>query len=435
MEFGILGPLAVWRDGREVELGAAKQRALLAAMLLHAGETMPTERLVDALWGEKPPAKAVKALQVYISQLRKTLGEGWSRRGRSATSCGSRTARSICIVSSGCSRRGGGCWTRVRRRRRAMVLREALALWRGEPLADFRYEAFAANAIGRLDELRVIALEQRLEADLATGRHAEAVPELEALVREYPLREGLRGLLMRALYRSGQAGRRAGGDAGHPRDAARRARPRPGPGAAAAGEGDPAPGPLTRPAGTRGALPRRSVERASRRRSGRPRRRSLELTARAQRKVVTVLFADVTDSTLLGESFDPEVVRALLAKYFERMKAAAERHGGVVEKFIGDAVMAVFGIPAVHEDDALRALRAAMEMREAIVELGMEGRIGIESGEVVVGTPERLVTGRAVTTAARLEQAAQPGEILVGAGHDAARRRRRRRPRSSSRSC
>ena len=98
------------------------------------------------------------------------------------------------------------------------------------------------------------------------------------------------------------------------------------------------------------------------------------------------------------------------------MKAAAERHGGVVEKFIGDAVMAVFGVPAVHEDDALRALRAAIEMRDAIVELGIEGRIGVESGEVVVGTDERLVTGRAVTSAARLEQAAQPGEILVGEG-------------------
>src|SRR5262245_9128501 len=138
--------------------------------------------------------------------------------------------------------------------------------------------------------------------------------------------------------------------------------------------------------------------------------------ARAQRKVVTVVFADVAGSVELGESLDPEALRALLAEYFERMKAAAERHGGVVEKFIGDAVMAVFGIPAVHEDDALRALRAALEMREAIVELNMEGRVGVESGECVVGTGERLVTGRAVTTAARLEQAAQPGEILVGPG-------------------
>src|SRR5439155_9365924 len=113
---------------------------------------------------------------------------------------------------------------------------------------------------------------------------------------------------------------------------------------------------------------------------------------------------------------DPEAWRALLGAYFERMKAAAERHGGIVEKFIGDAVMAVFGLPAVHEDDALRGLRAAVEMRDAFAQLGIEGRIGVESGEVVVGTAERLVTGRAVATAARLEQAAQEGEILVGDG-------------------
>jgi class 3 adenylate cyclase/tetratricopeptide (TPR) repeat protein len=136
--------------------------------------------------------------------------------------------------------------------------------------------------------------------------------------------------------------------------------------------------------------------------------------AREVRKTVTVLFCDVTGSTALGESLDPEPLRALLARYFERMKGIVERHGGSVEKFIGDAVMAVFGVPAVHEDDALRALRAAVEMREAFPELGIEGRIGVNTGEVVTGTEERLATGDAVNVAARLEQAAQPGEILVG---------------------
>src|SRR5262245_33379670 len=96
------------------------------------------------------------------------------------------------------------------------------------------------------------------------------------------------------------------------------------------------------------------------------------------------------------------------------MKAIVESYGGSVEKFIGDAVMAVFGVPVVHEDDALRALRAAVEMREAFPELGVEGRIGITTGEVVTGTEERLATGDAVNVAARLEQAAQPGEILIG---------------------
>ena len=134
----------------------------------------------------------------------------------------------------------------------------------------------------------------------------------------------------------------------------------------------------------------------------------------AQRKVVTVLFCDVTGSTELGEQLDPEALRALLARYFEQMKAIVERHGGSVEKFIGDAVMAVFGVPVVHEDDALRAVRAAVEMRDAFPALGCQGRIGVTTGEVVTGTSERLATGDAVNLAARLEQAAAPGEVLIG---------------------
>ncbi len=129
---------------------------------------------------------------------------------------------------------------------------------------------------------------------------------------------------------------------------------------------------------------------------------------------MSVLFCDVTGSTALGESTDPEALRELLARYFERMKGIVESHGGSVEKFIGDAVMAVFGVPVVHEDDALRACRAAVEMRDALPELGIAGRIGVNTGEVVTGTEERLATGDAVNVAARLEQAAQPGEVLIG---------------------
>ena len=132
-----------------------------------------------------------------------------------------------------------------------------------------------------------------------------------------------------------------------------------------------------------------------------------------RRKVVTVLFCDVVGSTALGESTDPEALRALLARYFERMSGIVELHGGSVEKFIGDAVMAVFGVPAAHEDDALRACRAAAEMRDAFAGLAIEGRIGVSTGEVVTGTEERLATGDAVNVAARLEQAAQPGEVLI----------------------
>jgi class 3 adenylate cyclase len=139
-----------------------------------------------------------------------------------------------------------------------------------------------------------------------------------------------------------------------------------------------------------------------------------EAQGREYRKVVTVLFCDLAGSTALGESVDPEALRAVLGRYFDEMKAIVERHGGTVEKFIGDAVMAVFGVPQVHEDDALRAVRAAVEMRDALPELGVEARIGLNTGEVVVGTEERLATGDAVNVAARLEQAATAGEILLG---------------------
>jgi class 3 adenylate cyclase/tetratricopeptide (TPR) repeat protein len=134
-----------------------------------------------------------------------------------------------------------------------------------------------------------------------------------------------------------------------------------------------------------------------------------------RRKVVSVLFCDVVGSTALGELMDPEALRALLARYFDRMREVVERHGGSVEKFVGDAVMAVFGVPVVHEDDALRTCRAAVEMREAFAGLGIEGRIGVSTGEVVTGTEERLATGDVLNVAARLQQAAQPGEVLIAA--------------------
>jgi class 3 adenylate cyclase len=138
------------------------------------------------------------------------------------------------------------------------------------------------------------------------------------------------------------------------------------------------------------------------------------VTIGAHRKVVTVLFCDVVGSTALGESVDLETLQAVLARYFERMKGIVESHGGTVDKFIGDAVMAVFGVPVAHEDDALRACRAATEMRDALPELGVAGRIGVNTGEALTGTEERLATGDVLNVAARLEQAAAPGEVLIG---------------------
>src|SRR5438046_808650 len=142
---------------------------------------------------------------------------------------------------------------------------------------------------------------------------------------------------------------------------------------------------------------------------------SLEPPPAERRKLATLLFCDLTGSTELGERLDAEAVRVMLGTYFREMRAAIEAHRGHVEKFIGDAVVAVFGVPIAHEDDALRAVRAAAEMRDALPELDVEARISVNTGEVVTGTEERLATGDAVNVAARLEQAAQPGEVLLGA--------------------
>ena len=151
-----------------------------------------------------------------------------------------------------------------------------------------------------------------------------------------------------------------------------------------------------------------------------------EQAARTVRKTVTILFSDLVDSTPLGEKLDPETLRRVLARWHESVRTVLERHGGTVEKFVGDPVMAVFGVPVAHEDDALRAVRAAAEMRVALAtlnadlkrdhEVEIETRTGVSTGEVVAGAGETLVTGDPVNVAARLEQSARRGEILLGDG-------------------
>ena len=138
--------------------------------------------------------------------------------------------------------------------------------------------------------------------------------------------------------------------------------------------------------------------------------------AAVMRKTVTVLFCDLADSTQLGERLDPETLRTVMSRWYDAMRVPIERAGGTVEKFVGDAVMAVFGVPAAHEDDAFRAVRAAEQMRDAASALELHVRIGVNTGEVVTGDgTTTLVTGDAVNTAKRLEEAATPGDILIGA--------------------
>ena len=190
MEFRILGPLEVLADGRVLDVGAAKQRALLATLLLSPNRVVSKDQLIEALWGERAPETANKALQVYVSQLRKTIG-----RDRILTRAPGYEIR---------VEHGELDVERFESLAQERRFAEALAEWDGQPLADFAYEPFAQSEIARLSELRVACLEERVQADLDDGRHAAVVGELEGLVRAHPLRERLRGQLMLALYRSGR---------------------------------------------------------------------------------------------------------------------------------------------------------------------------------------------------------------------------------------
>ena len=148
-----------------------------------------------------------------------------------------------------------------------------------------------------------------------------------------------------------------------------------------------------------------------------------------ERKLATVLFVDLVDSTGLVTTSDPEVVRRRVKQYFDRAAGCIEQHGGTVEKFVGDAVMAAFGVPQAHEDDAERAVRAAFAVLEGVHELGLEARIGIEAGEVLVDEGEStFATGEAVNIAARLQQSAAPGAMTILAGSLSVRRTRTRLP-------
>jgi class 3 adenylate cyclase/tetratricopeptide (TPR) repeat protein len=413
MDFRLLGPMEVDDRDLPVPLGGRRQRSLLALLLLRANEVVSSDRLLEDLWGEEAAPHGANALQAAVSRLRKT-----PLRERLVT----RAAGYLVRVEPGelDTQRFEELLTRGRESLDAGnadvasgLLANALLLWRGSTLADFVYEPFAQAEIARLEDLRLVCFEDRIEADLALGRQSELIAELETLVAEHPLRERPRGQLMLALYRAGRQAEAL--------DLYRTTRRmlldelglEPGPGLRGLEQAilrhDPS---LTQPA--------RPARRARAAAAARPR------IAQA-RKTVTVLFADVADSTGLAEQLDPEALRHVLGRYFEVGSEAVAHHCGSVEKFVGDALMAVFGVPEVHEDDALRAVRAAEELRARVAALDtelargfgvrLEVRVGLNTGEVVVGDGaegEALVTGEPVITAARLGQAAGPGEVLLG---------------------
>ena len=403
MRYRLLGPLEVEGVSDDTVLRRTKLRALLASLLLNANRPVSSDRLIASLWGDDAPATAHGALQNYVSQLRKALG----RDVIVTDAAGYRIVVEPGELDVEVFERLVAAAAEADVSERAALLREALTLWRGPPLADLPYELFT-DAVQHLEGLRRVALEERIAADLELGHHAELVPELEAAIREQPLDERPRTLLMLALSRSGRQAEAL--------EVYRDAR-------AALDELGLEPGEELQRL-ERAILQHDPTIAAPARTSEEPPRPA----ARPGRRTVTVVFADVTGSTALGQRLDPETLREVMASFFGEMRIVIERHGGTVEKFAGDEVMAVFGAPVAHEDDALRAVRAADEMREAVraldesLERGrglrFRVRIGVNTGEVVAGEASAggtFVTGAAVNLGKRIQELAEPDEIMLSA--------------------
>src|SRR5919204_1923600 len=387
MEFRILGPLEVLDEGRDVTPGRAKQRALLAALVLHANEPVASDLLVGGLWGGRPPQTAQTALHGHVSALRKLLGPE-----RIVTRP---PGYQVCVCPGELDAERFDALVAEARAvedavERSRLLGEALGLWRGEPLADFRYDEFAQGEIGRLEERRLAVLEDRAEAELALGRHQQLLPKLEWVVGEQPLRERPRGLLMLALYRAGrqsdalevyQEGRQL---------LAQELGLDPGPALQALHqqilEQDPAleAPPLAEPA-----------------------------SPRQERKHVTVLVAELTPT----EPSDPEDLARLVRPVLEHAREVVAGFGGAVEPLFSNALIGVFGAPRAREDDSERAVCASRALVEAVgEEPGLSVRVGIERGDALVTIEgDRVaVTGEVVAAASRLQTRAPPGEVKLG---------------------
>jgi DNA-binding SARP family transcriptional activator len=409
MEFRLLGALEVSDAGRPVSLGAQKQRAVLAVLLLHGDELVTSERLLEDVWSDGPPPTARTALQGYVSRLRKALGSDLIRThdagylfDLASQDLDSREFERLLAESR--SGRAEGDVARA-----AAKLAEALALWRGPALADFAYEPFAQAEIARLEGLRLAAAEERIDAELALGKGAELVGDIEALVAEHPFRERPRGLLMLALYR---AGRQADALAAY-QDARE----------LLVEELGIEPGPeLQR---LEGSILRQEPELEARPPGPAVAAAQPPPPEREVRKAVTVAALEVRMEGA-GPGLDPEAVGRVREQVTERVAAAAGKHGGAVAGSSGASAVVVFGIPTLHEDDALRALRTAIDLRDALPELGeeLEGRFGIrvalrtglDTAEVITGGPTgtaQLLDAEIVGRAAGLAAQAAPGDIVL----------------------
>jgi DNA-binding SARP family transcriptional activator len=385
--------------------------------VLHAGDPVSADRLIDELWGEGPPPTARTVVHGLVSRLRGVLepGRGKARPGALIQTFGSgyRLAIEPAAVDAHRFKRlideTRGAPAEVR----AAKLSAALALWRGPALADFAYEPFAQRAISALEELRTQAIEDRIEADLASGRAADLVPEVEQFIQAHPFRERLRALLMLALYRSGRQA-----DALQAYHDAR---------SLLVEVLGLEPGPALRDLET--AILRQDpgleLPSTDRARAGPPGSPGSWLPR--ERRTVTVAVLDVAPSA--NPDADAEAVGRLGAHCARVAAEVIERHGGRAERELGDTLIAFFGFPVAHEDDALRAVRAVTDAQAAVLALNdrpspiesvlYRSRAGIEAGDIVVAGPgaalRHAVAGPVVRAAGRLlQQAAPDDEVVVG---------------------
>jgi class 3 adenylate cyclase/DNA-binding winged helix-turn-helix (wHTH) protein len=450
-EYSILGPLEVSTEGRPVSLGGVKQRALLVILLLNANQLVSSDRLIDELWGEEPPPNASDVVDMYVSQLRKVLGDP-GRRDLDVL-VAQRPGYLIRVSENELDatrfaalyEAGHQALLRGEPAVASVKLREALSLWRGPALADFASESFAEQDRDRLHEQQLGALEDRFEADLELGRGGELVPELESAVVDNPLRERLGGQLMLALYRAGRRAealevyqgvmRRQSDEVGivpsrslqrlHERILRQDAT-------------------LLRP-GTTSAVatsPRSNLETNASLASESEDSEAVRWTPGAgvpgssiaagedQLLPVTALFADVVGSTSLAERLTPEEVRVLIGDCISRISREVERFGGTVQAYMGDGICAYFGVPESHEDDWERAAMAALQVLHVVREQArqiehawgipnFEVRIGVNAGRTLVGTvgagnPQVVAFGDPINVAARLQTSAAPGTIVLG---------------------
>jgi DNA-binding SARP family transcriptional activator len=399
MRARMLGPFQLEEGGGRISISGYRQRAVLASLLLHANEVVPSERLLVDLWGEDSPRSAANSLQAAISRLRRVLPPG-----RLMTRTPGYAVRIFPeeldvsqfgqLVTDGREALTAGAADQA-----ARTLRQALSLWQGPALADFRYEPFAQAEIVRLEELRLTCVEERVEADLSLGLASVLIPELQRLVGEHPVRERLRGQLMLALYRDGRQAEAL--------EVYREFRN------VLRDELGLDPSPQLRELEA-AILHHHSWGSPVSRATGAP-------LARRPVTTVCVLLRVASDS---GAALDPETYEAVSEQSVAALTAVLERYGGKLATGADERLMGVFGAASLHEDDALRAVRASLEARRVLsTELAdlarrygvsLTSRFGVATGEALVGGSVPLGSaGHVSTQAVLLAEAAEPGQILI----------------------